>query len=344
MAERDYYEVLGVGRGASADEIKTAYRRLARKYHPDLNPGDAEAEAKFKELSEAYEVLADAEKRKVYDQFGREGLRAGAGAGGGPGGFGGAGGPGAGPGGFRYTWSGPGGGPPFEDVAFEAFGGSRGGGSIFEDLFSRIRGMGGRGAGGARRPRGPVPGQDLESEITIPFEQAVHGVRTSLTVQRPGGDGGARPERIEVRIPPGVRDGQRLRLKGQGAPSPAGGPPGDLYLRVRVLPHPYFRREGDDLHVELPLSVTEAALGATVEVPTIRGRASLRIPPGTASGQRLRLKGQGLERPGGKGRGDQYCTVRIVPPKDLSDEQRRLFESLRETERAGPRAGAPWTS
>lgn len=339
MAKRDYYDVLGVGRDASEDDIRKAYRRLARKHHPDLNPGDAEAEKKFKELGEAYEVLKDPEKRKAYDRFGHEWAHMGTAAGAG------AGQPGGGPSGFRYTWSGEG--APFEDVAFEAFGGSGAAGaeSIFEELFSRLggaRGARARGARARRTRRAPVRGQDLESELTLSFEQAAQGVETRIAVQRPAGDGSVRPEQIEVRVPPGVRDGQRLRLRGKGAPGPAGGEAGDLYLRIRVRPHPYFRREGSDVYIDVPVSVSEAALGATVEVPTPHGRTDVRIPPGTAGGTRLRLKGQGIPDAKTGSRGDQYCTIRIVPPRDLDEGRRALFEKLRSLERRDPRADAPW--
>ena len=329
MAERDYYDVLGVGRGVSQEDIRKAYRRLARKYHPDLNPGDPEAERKFKELGEAYEVLSDAEKRKAYDRFGKEGVRMGAAAG-------------AGPSGFRYTRTGGPGGPGFDDVAFEAFAGSGGQAeSLFQELFSRLGGRRAR-ASGARGMA--VRGQDLESEIQLAFEQAVHGVRTTITLERPTGDGRARREHLDVRVPPGVADGQRIRLRDKGAEGVGGAPPGDLYLRVRVKPHPWFRRENRDIYIDVPISVAEAALGATVEVPTVRGRTRVRIPPGTAGGARLRLRGQGLAGPKGQAPGDQYCVVRIVPPRKMDDRLKRLFEDLREAEGAGPRQGLAWAS
>jgi len=331
MAKRDYYEVLGVNRGASDEEIRSAYRRLARKYHPDLNPGNKQAEAHFKEINGAYEVLSDPEKRKAYDQFGPDfaHFRAGAGAAG----------AGPGPGGFRYTWTGEG--SPFDDAAFEAFGGGGGeGASIFEELFSRMGGRAGRGARGAGRAG--MRGQDAEAPIDLAFDQAVKGVSTTLTVQRPAADGAMRPERLEVRIPPGVRDGQRLRLRGKGSPGVGGGPAGDLYLVIRAEPHPYFRREGQDIYIDVPISVSEAALGTTVDVPTIHGRTAVRIPPGTASGTKLRLRGQGVSDAQGIGRGDQYCVIKIVPPRKLSDEQRKVFEHLRDAEAENPRADVPW--
>lgn len=342
MAKRDYYDILGVDRKASEEEVRTAYRRLARKYHPDLNPGDADSERQFKQLGEAYDVLKDPDKRRAYDQFGHAGVKMGAGAAGGP-----EAGGGTRPGGFRHTWSGEG--MPFEDVAFEAFAGAGGqaaeGGGIFEELFSRLGGTFGgeraaRGARAGRRP--PLKGQDLESEITLTFDQAVRGVRTSMVVQRPVGDGQTRPEQLEVKIPPGVQDGQRLRLRGKGAPGPGGGPPGDLFLRIHVQPHPWFRRDGRDVTIEVPITVTEATLGAAVDVPTAQGRTTVRVPPGTAGGRKLRLKGQGIPAPDGGEPGDQYCVIRIVPPKELGPRQKELFEALRETEQENPRAKLPW--
>ena len=332
MAEPGYYEVLGVSRGASEDEIRKAYRRLARKYHPDLNPNNKEAERKFKQLGEAYEVLIDAEKRKAYDQFGAAGVHMGAGAGPGAGG----------PGGVRYTWSGEG--SPFDDVAFEAFGGATGRPeSLFEEIFSRL---GGTARGRARARAGPqgVRGRDVETEITLAFEQAVRGVETSLKAQYPSGDGPARPQTISVKIPPGVRDGQRLRLRGKGGPGIGGGPPGDLYLVVRVAAHPYFCREGKDVYLDVPITVSEAALGAQVEVPTVRGRSTVRIPPGTASGARLRLRGLGVADAKTGAAGDQYCVIRIVPPKTLDDRRRSLFEELRGAGEENPRSALPWST
>jgi len=333
MANRDYYDVLGVPRGAGDEEIRKAYRQLARKYHPDLNPGDPQAEQKFKELGEAYEVLADPEKRKLYDRFGAEGVRAGAQAG-------------AGPSGVRYTWAGEG--SPFEDMAFEAFGGSGGGAAnVFEEIFSRLGGVRGR-----RTARPGMRGQDAEAAISLTFEQAVHGVQTTLTVNRPMPDGpgstgpprpGGReqPEKLNVRVPPGVRDGQRLRLRERGGPGVGVGPPGDLYLEIRIQSHPYFRREGRDVYLDVPITVSEAALGATVDVPTVHGRTAVRIPPGTVGGMRLRLKGQGVPDARGGARGDQYCIIRIVPPKQVDERSKRLFEELRGLE-TNPRAALEW--
>jgi DnaJ-class molecular chaperone len=333
MAQRDYYDVLGVGRKATDEEIRSAYRRQARKYHPDLNPGNPQAEHQFKELGQAYEVLSDSQKRAAYDQFGPDGVRMGAGAGpGGPGG------PGAGaPSGQRYTWTGE---SPFDDAAFEAFGGSGGQGSLFEELLGRMGGGQGRRPGRGRK--GPAPGKDIDSEIRISFDQAVQGVETTLTFERPMGGALDRPERLSVKIPAGVRDGQRVRLRSQGMPGAGGGPAGDLYLTVRVAPHDLFRREGDDVYMDLPIAMSEAALGAAVEVPTVRGRTRVRIPPGTVSGTKLRLKGQGAGSPTRSSRGDQYCVIKIVPPKKLDERGRRLFEQLRDLPEESPRRGPLW--
>jgi len=330
MATRDYYEVLGVSRQTGEEEIRSAYRRLARKFHPDLNPGDKQAGEKFKEINGAYEVLSDPEKRKAYDQFGPEGLRAGPQAA-----------PGAGPGGPRYTYTWTGGeGAPGGDVDSEAFGGRAGeAGSLFEELFSHLGGRRGRRG----RPGGfAMPGQDIEAELTLAFEQAVRGGQTDISLQRPAANGTVRPERLSVRIPPGVEDGQRLRLRGQGGPGGGGGPAGDLYLAIHVQPHAYFRREGRDISIDLPLTISEAALGANVEVPTIHGRTSVHVPPGAAGGAKLRLRGQGIANARGGPPGDQYCVIRIVPPKKPSDAERQLFEQLRGLETENPRADTEW--
>jgi DnaJ-class molecular chaperone len=343
---RDYYEVLGVARGASADEIKTAYRKLARKFHPDLNPGDKAAEERFKELQEAYDVLSDAEKRKLYDQYGEnwrvaqqgggqapppgwEGFRAGGGARGGPqaGGF------------------------DFNDFDFGSFGGGAGG-FDFEELFGRA---GGRG--GARRS---TRGRDVEAELELSLEEAHRGGRRTLQMQVAetcqtcqgtgvvkenqtcstcGGTGQVvRPKTIEVNIPAGVRDGSTVRLTGQGGAGANGAPPGDLYLHIRLRPHLTFTVRGDDTEVELAIAPWEAVLGAKVEVPTIEGKAEVTIPAGAQSGQRLRLRGQGLNKRKG-GRGDEYVRLKIVVPKKVSDEERRRYEELKRVSQFNPRAG-----
>jgi curved DNA-binding protein len=310
---RDYYEVLGVSRTASAEELQQAFRKLARRYHPDVNK-DPAAEERFKELNEAYSVLSDPKQRSRYDRFGadfrqipegyEERVAAGAGAGGG-------------------TWGGwPGGGGRtryVRDVG-EGFGGA---GFSFEDIFGDLF-----GAGGAR---GRVPGADQEAELRLTVEEAYRGGRRSVTLAGPDGR-----RTYEVDIPAGVTDGQRIRLTGQGGRGSGGATAGDLYLRVRIQPHPVFRLEGRDVHVQLPVTPWEAALGATVPVPTPGGTAKVTVPPGSSSGRRLRLRGEGMPNPRGRN-GDLYAEVRIMVPPRLTDRERELFEELAAASSFDPR-------
>lgn len=329
MAEPDYYKVLGVSRGASADEIKRAYRKLAKQYHPDRNRGDKNAETRFKEVRAAYDVLSDPEKRKLYDQFGRSDAG---------GGFR------SGPGGQRvYTWKSSGGPDiPIEDLddLFSVFSGGTGGAGAgaHESIFDQFVGRG-RPGGGRRSQRSAgtsMRGADVEHPVDLSFMDAIRGTTIDLNVTGTGPEAG---KRISVKIPAGVIDGQRIRLRGKGQP---GSPPGDLYIVCRVRPHPYFRRDGNDILLDLPLSVTEAALGAKVEIPTLAGRTMLTVPPGTPSGARLRLKAKGVQPGPGKPAGHQYAIVRIVPPKELTPEQRRLFEQLREVDGDSVRRNVGW--
>jgi curved DNA-binding protein len=300
----DYYETLGVPRDASADDIRGAYRKLARTYHPDVN-SDADAEDRFKEISEAYEVLRDPEKREKYDRLGAN-WRAGDDV--------------SGASGFEgFGNEGFGNGASFRDVQFD-FGGGSDFSDFFEGFFGR-RGRGGPSGFGGYSTRG----SDQEATVELSLEEAARGGRRKLTL----GDGRS----YDVNIPAGVREGQLIRLAGEGVQGAGGGPAGDLLLRVRIRPHPRFRREGSDLYVELPVTPWEAALGATVEVPTLDGSAKVKVPAGSASGRRLRLKGQGM--PGG----DLYATVSIKVPKTLSEDERRLFEELAEASSFNPRAG-----
>ncbi len=339
---RDYYEVLGVSRAATEEQIKAAYRKLARKFHPDLNPGDKAAEERFKELQEAYEVLSDAEKRKKYDQYGENWRMADQAPPPGWEGFGPGGGPQAG--GFDFSG--------FDFGGSGRGSGTGGMGDIFEELFGR--------AGGRARARGSNRGRDVEAELELSLEEAHHGGRRTLSMQAAedcptcqgtgvagnnqvcqtcGGAGQVlRPKTIEVNIPAGVRDGSTVRLAGQGGAGHAGAPAGDLYLHIRLRPHPVFTVHGDDLEVEAPVAPWEAVLGARIEVPTIEGQVEMTVPAGAQNEQRLRLRGQGLNKRRG-GRGDIYVRLKVVTPKQVSAEERRLYEELRRASRFNPRAG-----
>jgi curved DNA-binding protein len=305
VASQDYYEALGVPRDASADDIRRAYRNLARRLHPDVNkePG---AEDRFKAISEAYEVLRDPEKRARYDDFGAN-WRAGAQP----------------PGGGRAE-NGFDAGSGFRDVRVDF--GSGDFGDIFGDLFGGRTGRAGRGGFEGFSFRGG----DQEAELELTLEEAAAGGRRQLSL----GDG----REFEVEIPPGARDGQRIRLSGQGSPGAGHGEPGDLFLRVRLKPHPRFRAQGRDLYVDLAVSPWEAALGADVSVPTLDGSARVKVPAGSSSGRRLRLRGQGLPGGGGSG-GDLYAVVMIHVPKKLTRRQRELFEQLASTSKFDPRRG-----
>ncbi|MFF1736593.1 DnaJ C-terminal domain-containing protein [Streptomyces sp. NPDC058247] len=317
---RDYYDVLGVQRNASSDEIQQAFRNLARKHHPDINK-DPQAEERFKELNEAYSVLSDPKTRKRYDRFGEDFRqipedweeRVGAGVGAGTGAQGRSRGRG---------WSTGDGRVRFTDYG-EGFDGS---GINFEDLFG---GMYGRGGGGGRW--GPVPGADQEAEIQLSVQEAYHGGHRSITLAGPGGQ-----RTYDVNIPRGVVDGQRIRLAGEGGRGSDGGPPGDLYLRVRIKPDTQFRLEGRDIHLALPVTPWEAALGARVPVPTPGGTAKVTVPKGSSSGRRLRLRGEGMPNPRGAN-GDLYAEVRIMVPPEPGDRERELFEELAAVSTFDPR-------
>ena len=372
--EKDYYAVLGLTKGATEKEITRAYRKLAKQHHPDANPGNREAEEKFKDISSAYDVLGDAARRKEYDEV-RDMVASGAGnpfAGAGPGGFGG-------PGGGGIRW---------ETGDMGDIGG-------LGDLLGNI--FGGRGRRSQSRGAGPRRGGDLEAEVHLSFDDAVRGATIAVqltgaapchtcggtgaapgTVPHPcpqcngagtlavdqgpfsfsqicprcggsgrvvdkpcptcgGGGAETRTREVKVRIPVGVAHGQRVRVKGKGTPGSNGGPPGDLYVTVHVAPHPLFGRRGNDLLLRVPMTFSEAALGAEVKVPTLDGAVTVRIPPGTASGKTLRVRGRGMPKAGG-GAGDLLVTVDVVVPQSLSDEQRQAVEALAATEAANPRA------
>ena len=323
----DFYQTLGVPRNASQDEIQRAYRQLARTYHPDINH-DPGAEDRFKEVSEAYDVLSDPQTRRRYDAFGRDfrqvpedvdpetWRRSQAGARGGAGGGRGRTRSSAGTGGFDFS----------------SGGFSSGGGIDIDDLLGGI--FGGRGGGfGSRRGFGPIPGADQEAEIELTVEEAYHGGRRSVALT--GGDGTRRS--FDVTIPPGVTDGQRIRLAGQGGRGSDGAPNGDLYLIARIAPHPRYRLEGRDLYVELRLAPWEAALGTSVALDTPGGEIKVKVPGGTSSGRRIRLRGRGLPNPKGKA-GDLFAEARIMVPPKLSRAERRLFEQLAAESDFDPRA------
>src|SRR5712671_961780 len=369
--KQDYYELLGVPRKASAKDIRTAFRKLARKYHPDLNPGDKSAEEKFKQLQEAYDVLSDSKKRQMYDQHGfySDNFQPGAGPAGGDAGVN-----------FDFGGFDFGGGAPEGAV----------GGGSFRDLFSQFF-QGGRG--GAIEPE-QEGGSDLEYQIEIDFSDAVHGAVKKLQITRLdtcetchgtgaigsaqtctvcggtgtiqqaagkmrfnvpctrcggtgkirtpcrtcGGEGRVRKtETIEVKIPPGLASGARLRVAGKGNSGTMGAPAGDLYLRVEVRPHPFFERRGNDLYTKVPVTVSEATLGAKIEVPTIDGRSLVRIPPGTNCGSTLRLREKGIAGARGGTRGDQYVEIQVVVPKPTDERVRKLMKELEAVEPGDPR-------
>jgi molecular chaperone DnaJ len=368
--EKDYYQVLGVAKNASQAEIKKAYRKLAQRHHPDANSGNQDAEERFKEISAAYDVVGDPQKRKSYDQV-REMAAAGMGTGGFPGGFG-SGGPG-GPEGVR-----------FQDAGFDI-------GDLFGDLF------GGRGGRGGRTRARTARGADLETDVTVSFEDAIRGATVPVAFDGPapcptcGGSGAApgtspvtcpqcggaglisvnqgpfqmsqtcprchgggrvveqacptcrgggsvrQTRRFQVRVPAGVKDAARIRLAGRGEPGPAGSQAGDLYVRVRVKPHPFFGRSGADLTLALPVTFAEAALGANVQVPTLNGTVTMKVPAGTPSGTTFRLKGKGAPKRGGQG--DLLVTVEVQVPSKLSKQERELLKQLQQERSGSPRAG-----
>ncbi|MFH1264894.1 MAG: J domain-containing protein [Planctomycetota bacterium] len=320
----DHYKTLGVPRNASQEEIQKAYRKLARQYHPDVNPNDRTAKKKFQEVQAAFDVLNDPQKREMYDRYGSSFET-------------------YGPGGPRGgTWSGgPGGGFgefgaedfDFGQVFGERFGAGQG--VDLGDLFGQFR----RAApkGGKRAGRGPRRGADTQSEIEIAFALAVIGGEVQFELRRPSQRSGT----VTVKIPPGIEDGKKIRLRGQGEPAPAGGTPGDLLLTVRVAPHPCFQRRGNHLHVKMPVTLSEALLGAKIDLPTPRGAVSVRVPAGTSSGTKLRVKGHGVAPKNGP-TGDLLAEVQIVLPEKIEEATRETLQKLDLQYPQDPRANLRW--
>ncbi|MCB1214819.1 MAG: DnaJ domain-containing protein [Deltaproteobacteria bacterium] len=321
---KDYYQILGVSKSATAEEIKKAYRKLAKEYHPDINKSP-QAEEKFKDISEAYDVLSDTKKKQEYDMFYSMGGRPGAG----PHTY--QSGSGAGMGGFDFSdlFTGGGGG------AKRNYRSSNMSEEELESLFGDIFGMGGsRASSGARtNPRRHTraqKGADRHYQIEIGFEEAALGTTAKLAVPQ-----GAKRVKLNVKIPKGVESGSKIRLSGKGEPSPNGGEAGDLYLEIKVKPHPYFRREAKDIYLDLPLSLEEALLGASINVPTLHGKIKMKIPPGTQGGQKFRLKGKGIID--AKGEGDQYLIARIMLPKELNEKSKKLLKEFSQIHPVKPR-------
>ncbi len=317
---QDYYATLGVSKSATQNELQKAYRKLARKYHPDLNPDDKAAQQKFKDIQLAYDVLNDAEKRKLYDQFGPEFERAGSSPFAGGGGassrgyediFGG----GAGPGGFQFDGD-------------------------LGDLFKQFTGGGGASRRG--RARTPTKGRDLNAEQTVPFNSAVLGGEASISIRRED-----KLESLQLKIPPGIESGKKMRLRGQGEPSPDGGPPGDLILTLTVASHPYFKRQGQNLELRLPITLGDAALGGKVDVPTPGGIVSLKIPPGSNTGRRLRVTGQGVRSATGEA-GDLFVELQVklpdtfASPAGMSEESRKAIEHIESLYSGNERGKIVW--
>jgi molecular chaperone DnaJ len=327
LAKRDYYEILGVPRTATPDDLKKAFRKLAMQFHPDKNPGDKKAEERFKELNEAYEVLSDQGKRQSYDQFGHMGPQAGFR-------------PGANPfEGFNRTGNTGG-------FDFGNFGGQPGQGGansenfqdIFGDIFSDFftnRGRPGAGPAGGPRPGNRGRGADLRYTLNISFEEAAAGTEKTISFirQRSGKEEAAK---LAITVPAGVKSGQRLKLRGEGDAPATGGAPGDLYVIINIQEHPLFKRVENDVHLDLPLSYVDAVNGTTVDIPTLTGKASLKVPPGTPSGQIFRLKGKGFASVGGPGAGDMLVRVVIDVPREMTEEQRELLRRYSATLKPSP--------
>jgi len=318
MAERDFYHVLGVSRDASQAEIKKAYRQLAKELHPDRNPDNKEAEERFKDVSGAYAVLSDAEKRKLYDQFGEMGLREG-----------------FDPEAYQTATQGAAGygGFDFGDIFGAAARGQRPGGRVGDFEFNLEDLLGGARPGRGGYVRAPQRGADLQSEVTVDFRDAVLGCTKELSLRSNEGE-----RTLKVRIPAGVRNEGKIRLRGQGGQGTEGGPPGDLVLQVKVRKHPYFSMRGKQLHLRVPVTPLEAYAGAKVSVPTLEGSVQLSIPAGSENGTKLRLRGKGIE-PKGKPRGDLIAHLDIVLPKGRDEEVEEALKAVQEAFETDPRQG-----
>jgi DnaJ-class molecular chaperone len=322
---KDYYNTLGVSRNASQTEIQKAYRDLARKHHPDLNPDDKHSKQKFQEVQEAFDVLNDAKKREMYDRYGSSFQQGGGAPGGSPGG--------------AWTFTGD-----LDDVDLSQFFGERfggGGGSGqggFAEMFKQFGGAAGPAGGGRTRSRRRTQqqGADVEAELEIPFATAVAGGETQVSLQR-----GGQAETLAIKIPPGIEDGKRIRLRGQGEPGIGGGPPGDVLLTIRVAPHPFFTRQGKNLLVKVPITLGEAVSGAKVDVPAPRGTLSLRVPPGSSSGAKLRAKGQGVA-PKDEPPGDLIAELQIVLPPTIDDQSKEMLADFDRRNPMNPRATLKW--
>jgi len=300
MAKKNFYDILGVNRNATEDEIKKAYRTLAKKYHPDVNPGNKEAETRFKEINEAYEVLSNPQKKKQYDMTGEYIFEPGF------------------EGGRKWTYTYPG------NVDIGDFGFDIG---SFEDIFGSIF---------SKKKRAETEfgrGRDIEYRLELDFENAVKGTEVRIPVNN---------EWITVRIPPGVDDGSKVKIAGRGSRNIKGGKSGDLYIIISVKPHPYFTRKGNDIYIDLPVTITEASLGTKISIPTIDGKTLLTIPPGTSSGQKLRLRGKGVPDKKSKTRGDQYVIIEIIAPKDLNSRASDLLKEFQKTHPYNPRLNTGW--
>ena len=310
-AGKDYYNVLGVSKNASGDEIKKAFRNLARKFHPDINPGNKKSEEKFKEIQQAYEILSDPEKKKSYDMFGEAGFQ-------------------GRPGGYQSHYSGN-----MGDFGANINFGGASGIPGFEDIFSEIFGARGprRGAPSTR----PTKGRDVEYQIEIDFNTAIKGGTRDIKIARESNGKNYATETLSIKIPSGVDNGSKIRVAGKGEPGKNSGKRGDLYLKVKLTPHPIFKRNKNDIFLDLPVTIFEAALGAEVKVPTIDTTANLKIPAGIQNGTKMRLKGKGVLNPKTRERGDQYINIVISMPDTMSDLEKKKFEELSETINYNPR-------